>query len=259
VKRIGGARGGAALVIVSSLFAAMHPADGAAWLPGEHLSVATADDPAEMLLVRAADTKPHPAVVILHGRGTFEAFPGPYRMYAEELARHGMDAYLLSYYDSADAAVMRDGNDAARQQLFERRIPAWSTFVANVVQGIAAGEHAPTRIGLLGFSNGGFVAVAVAAEEPSVAALVELYGGAPAYVTSRLDHLPPLLIVHGDADRTIPVSEARSLAALAGRAGAPTEVAIYPGVGHGFDFSDGPHAAEARERVVSFLTKVLRK
>jgi carboxymethylenebutenolidase len=244
--------------VAALVFSAARAGATAAPVAGEQMSIHTSAGAIELTLVRAADTKPHPAVIILHGRGTFDAFPDAYRSYAANLVGHGIDAYLLSYYSSDDVAVMRDGSAVVRQQLFDRRMPAWSRSVTDAVHAIQAGTRAPTRIGLLGFSNGGFVAVAAAAEEPSIAALAELYGGAPAFAPSRVYRLPPLLIVHGDADQTIPVSEAHSLARLAENLGGRVQVGIYPGVGHGFDFGNGPHAAEVRERVVTFLATTLR-
>ena len=47
--------------------------------------------------------------------------------------------------------------------------------------------------------------------------------------------LCPVLILHGEADATIPVQEAYDLQELLEKKGIAYEIKIYPGVGHGFD------------------------
>jgi acetyl esterase/lipase len=44
--------------------------------------------------------------------------------------------------------------------------------------------------------------------------------------------LPPILLIHGDADQTIPVSQASGFHAALQEAGAQSELKIYPGRGH---------------------------
>lgn len=44
--------------------------------------------------------------------------------------------------------------------------------------------------------------------------------------------LPPTLIIHGDADQTIPVSQATEFHAALQKAGVPSELKIHPGRGH---------------------------
>lgn len=110
------------------------------------------------------------------------------------------------------------------------------------------------RIGVLGVSLGGGLGIALAAQDPRVRALVDDYGflpddlgGAPA--------LPPTLILHGDADRVVPVANARALQALLQGRGISYEIQIYPGQGHGFT---GPVEADAASRIRRFLDRTLR-
>ncbi|MBN1317205.1 MAG: alpha/beta hydrolase [Anaerolineales bacterium] len=51
-------------------------------------------------------------------------------------------------------------------------------------------------------------------------------------VTYVRKDLPPALIIHGDADKTIPVSLAVEFHEALQEAGAPSELVIYPGRGH---------------------------
>lgn len=127
----------------------------------------------------------------------------------------------------------------------------------------------PRRVAVYGFSMGGWTALNMAADEPSLKAVVavapcggpEMLGpGNRAFITrlSRPLNAPrpaallrdfetalrrhdpaaavarlraPLLLIHGDADETIPVSISRRLAALAGRGAA---LVVERGADHGF-------------------------
>ena len=108
----------------------------------------------------------------------------------------------------------------------------------------------PERIAVVGESLGTGVAVQLAAQRP-VAALVlgapftaavdvaaEIYPWLPVRLLMKdqfisRDHIgevkAPLLIIHGDADRVIPVEQGRALFAMANE---PKELVIVPGVGH---------------------------
>jgi len=46
---------------------------------------------------------------------------------------------------------------------------------------------------------------------------------------------PPLLIAHGEADATVPVSGAYALRDQAEAVGLPYEIHVFPGVGHGMN------------------------
>jgi carboxymethylenebutenolidase len=107
---------------------------------------------------------------------------------------------------------------------------------------------------LLGFSLGGYVAANTAADDERVTAIAVIYGGMPNAMLSRVKHLPPLLEVHGDADRNVPLVKGEELVKLARTVGAQAEQVTYPGRAHGFDFSDtDPMTADAVGRVVRFF------
>jgi carboxymethylenebutenolidase len=63
-----------------------------------------------------------------------------------------------------------------------------------------------------------------------------------------------VLILHGEADPTIPVSEAYNLQRLLEEKGIPHEIKIYPGVGHGFE---NEIWGDATVRTLKFLQKHL--
>jgi carboxymethylenebutenolidase len=66
--------------------------------------------------------------------------------------------------------------------------------------------------------------------------------------------LPPLIELHGENDRSVPLATGKELAKLARTVGASAEQITYPNKGHGFDFSDtDPMTTDAIGRVVRFL------
>jgi carboxymethylenebutenolidase len=110
------------------------------------------------------------------------------------------------------------------------------------------------RIGLLGFSLGAYLALSVASVDPRVKAVVEFFGGFPKEMKFFMRRLCPVLILHGEADATVPVQEAYDLQALLEKKGMPYEIMIYPGAGHGFA---NDVWRDAGKRSLHFLRKFL--
>jgi acetyl esterase/lipase len=65
--------------------------------------------------------------------------------------------------------------------------------------------------------------------------------------------LPPILTIHGDNDTLVPVSHARRLHEALQKAGAPNQLLILPGAGHG-DFNP-QQVRESTEAMRAFLRK----
>jgi carboxymethylenebutenolidase len=153
---------------------------------------------------------------------------------------------------------MASTDRAARVTYFGTHLAAWAGRVRAVVSHALARDDSSGKVGLLGFSNGGFLAVQSAAADERVAALVVFYGGLPGGL--EIARLPPLLALHGDADRVIPLSSGQVIVDKAHALGGAAELAVYPGAGHGFDFhSERPDAREATERALSFLQQQLKQ
>ncbi len=56
---------------------------------------------------------------------------------------------------------------------------------------------------------------------------------------------PPTLLIHGDADRLVPVSNSHDMYAALQEHGVESKVIIIPGAGHGFRDADAEHAMTA--------------
>ena len=112
----------------------------------------------------------------------------------------------------------------------------------------------PDRIGLLGFSLGAYLALSAASIDSRVRAVAEFFGGLPKEMKLFMKRFCPVLILHGDQDPTVPVSEAYHLQELLEKKKIPYEMQIYPGVGHGFTADVW---RDAGLRTLAFLNRYL--
>jgi carboxymethylenebutenolidase len=221
----------------------------------EKLDVPASEGPVTLTRYAASLTGKRPAVVVLHGSRGFELRPLAYQRYADALTAGGIDVYLARYYGPADAEALENlGTSEKREAYEDERYGMWADRVSSTVAAILARPECSGRLGLLGFSLGGFVAAATAARDERVAALAVLYGGMPEKIAPHVKRMPPLIELHGDADHNVPLASGVALVKLAKTVGAEAEQITYPGKPHGFDFSDrDPAAGDAIAHVVAFF------
>jgi dienelactone hydrolase len=133
----------------------------------------------------------------------FELKPRAYERYANALSSKGIDAYLLRYLTEADALVFESrATTRERREAYETgRFEPWANRVSAAVTTLLARSDSSGRLGLLGFSLGGYVAAFTAARDQRIAALAVLYGGMPDAIVSEVKHLPPLIELHGEAEQ----------------------------------------------------------
>jgi carboxymethylenebutenolidase len=190
----------------------------------------------------------HPGVILLPGSaGWHPAFNEMTR----ELAEAGFAALSLDYLGEGGR------NPSADEK--ERYFPVWQQSLRNAVtflRGHPAVLGEP--IGIVGYSLGAFLALCTAPMLSGIGAIVEFFGWMEP-LTDDLCRLPPVLIIHGEADTMIPVSRAYGLRAGILRQGGQVEMHIYPGMQHAFNASWGPfysepEAADSMRRTIDFLS-----
>ena len=186
-----------------------------------------------------------PAVVALHGSGgghTTMSQPATF------LASHGFAVYVLHYFD-------RTGTTFADKQTIFRNFPLWMKTLWDALSHVEKQAHVdPKRIGLLGFSLGAYLSLSNAGIDSRVQAVVEFFGGLPKEMKLFVRRIPPVLILHGESDPTVPVEEAYHLQQVLEGKGVPYEMQIYPGIGHSFI---GEIWRDAGLRTLAFLKKHL--
>jgi uncharacterized protein len=114
---------------------------------------------------------PRPAVVVLHGFKGFKDW-GMFPPFSERLARAGVTAVTPNLSGSG---VDDTGNFSRPDRFSRNTFSAELEDARRVIDALAAGAlgvAAPTRIGLVGHSRGGGIAVLQAARDPRVRALV---------------------------------------------------------------------------------------
>jgi dienelactone hydrolase len=186
-----------------------------------------------------------PAVISLHGSG------GGYGTMSEPadlLARQGFAVYILHYFD-------RTGTTFADKQTIFSKFPLWMKTLWDAISHVEQQSSVdPERIALLGFSLGAYLSLSDAAIDKRIKAVVEFFGGLPKEMKLFTRRLCPVLILHGEADPTVPVEEAYHLQQVLEKKGIPYEMQIYPGAGHGFS---GEIWRDAGLRTLAFLKKYL--
>lgn len=216
---------------------------------------------------RAKEQATAPAVLILHGargigRNTL------YERLAERLVERGHNAFIFQYLrgveppsappagksPSARTAPARAKAPPPRRRDVDSDAQTRAIDAAiTAVQALGYVDH--ERIGLFGLSLGGFHALAIAARDDRIGAVVDMFGAMPRPVGPIVARMPPTLILHGDRDAVVPVRRAHELARLLKTIGATYELKIYKGQGHSFT---GAADQDSIERSVDFLDRWLR-
>lgn len=127
------------------------------------------------------------------------------------LTAGGIDTYLVRYFTAIDDQGLdpEQSTRESRNTYTTGRFEGWTKRISSVVTAIIDRPDSSSRIGLLGFSLGGYVAADTAANDDRVTAIAVLYGGMPDAMVAQVKHLPPLIELHGEADRIVPLAKGR--------------------------------------------------
>jgi dipeptidyl aminopeptidase/acylaminoacyl peptidase len=243
--------------------------------PGRHV-VTIVGDGATLggILFRPEGADSKPAVIVLHGwlaAGTNGAATVEAR--ARRYADEGYVALALSMRGwplsgGFDDCGLRQPDDVVAAAEWLRAQP-----------GVAV-----DRIGIVGFSQGGQVALLAAARDARIRAVVAYYPvtdvalwkstttnpDVPGYITAICEPggvgprspvlraasiASPVLLVHGELDSRVPTEQSRLMIAALQSAGRRSDLLIVPGAQHGFTAAE---EAQARPSVDQFLARELR-
>lgn len=199
-------------------------------------------------LAAAAKPGPAPAALFFFGGGWRAGRIQSFEPQARAFAAAGYVALLADY-----RVKCRDGTTALGSLADARAAYAWLRE-----HHVALGVD-PRRIVLSGGSAGGHLALATAQkaaadEQPAALLLfnpaVDLVGPAPWYLKLpaltispsmlSVQALPPTLILHGEADRVVPIASVREFCAKAVAAGRDCTVQAYAEQGHSFFHREAP-------------------
>ncbi len=193
-----------------------------------------------------AGNGPHPAVIVIHGSGGGHS---SINQYSPLLAKFGYAVLVVRYFEST-------GTRFASPSTTRQHFLTWLQTLSDTVDYVAKlAQVDGARIGLLGISLGGYLALALASRDARIKAVVDIFGGFPEPFAGDATSLPPTLILHGESDPIVPVSEARKVETVMQRTNTPYEIKTYPELGHGFS---GRYALDASQRILAFFSKWLK-
>jgi dienelactone hydrolase len=130
---------------------------------------------------------------------------------------------------------------------------------AQAVEDIVADLHArpvsrARRIAVIGQGLGASVALLAGSHKLAVEAMAEWSGLLPNQFFSQVQNLPPLLILHGEQDKQVPILNARQLVRLCKLKDFTCEAGMYPDEGHLFS----TRATDAaNQRILTFFRTYL--
>lgn len=193
----------------------------------------------------AAGTEPRPAILILHGSSGLDFGTAAYDRYAVAIAEKGIDAYVVGYFKRGTGELCQCWD-------------TWTQTISEVVSNVLRRPESSQKIGLLGFSLGGAVAVANARDERI--GVVAAYGAFLPYDKRAWpNRLPPSLLLHGEADESVPLRSARELAEWARGLGGRVALQVYPGEGHRPSQWREQSATDSLNRALTFFRDELQR
>ncbi|GIW05370.1 MAG: hypothetical protein KatS3mg060_0175 [Dehalococcoidia bacterium] len=176
-----------------------------------------------------------PAVILVHGGGFVQGDKTnpQWVQHCRSLATRGYVCLSINYRLEGDRPVIAGATARARAVAAAAEDAA--TAVRWLQHEAATLGVDPSRIAIGGGSAGAIAALLAAYSEggPRVAAVVSLWGS----MLGRTDLIgpgaPPVLLIHGVDDPTVPLAASEAIAARAEEVGVRYAFYAVPGVGHG--------------------------
>ena len=215
----------------------------------------------EATLYKPTGAGPFPAVLVLH---TSSGLRPADHSYAGKLAEAGYVCLVPDFFKAYGLS------QKTRQQTFTTHAQSlYADFASAIDMLKKMKEVQADRIGAVGFSNGGYWALMLAAKG-QVQAGVSYYGAVngagtdnslSAFQAAFTGKSSPVLVLHGVRDDTVAVRFAESLVSILKSANAPHEFKLYPNAGHSYERGnlDSEAAADSWEQTLRFFNATLVK
>jgi len=224
------------------------------------------------------NAKAHAVVVFFYGGRWREGAPADYRFVGQALASQGFVAVLPDYRHYPSVRFPEFVHDAARavhwtqQQIVRYGGDPEKIFVmghssgAHLAAMLALNPEFLAREGLARSAVKGMIGLAgpydfLPLTEPD---LRDMFGPPERYelsqpVTYADGDNPPLLLLHGEDDRTVRVRNTRNLAAAVAKAGGAVETVIYPQMSHAWLIASLAAPLRASSDVLPQIARFIRE
>jgi carboxymethylenebutenolidase len=197
-----------------------------------------------------------PAIILIHssaglltqaGRG----MPLEENFGEKQIACAGYVSLLVHYFDRS--GILSTGD----QKFMEQQAPMWLETLDQAIDYASLLPNVDARrIGLVGESLGGYLALTLGMHDRRIKVISEYSGGIRLRQSDDPRRLPPVLIQHGGADTIVPLTEAKNLADVLSRAGVPYKMRIYVGLEH---YLNTQTRSEAEALTIAFLNDHLKQ
>lgn len=231
-----------------------------AWAGEETVTYKSGEATASGFLVTPSGTGPFPAVVVIQEWWGLNDW---IKDQARALGKEGYVALAADLYRGKSTA-----NPDEAHQLMMGLSPDQATrdLKAAISYLSARTDVRKSRIGSIGWCMGGRYSMALAVEEPTLAASVAYYGAPPTDGASIARIKAPVLGNFGAEDKGPSPDQVRAFEAAMKKAGKTIDVKIYEGAGHAFANLNNPWkgyreeaAKDAWARTVAFFAAHLKK
>ncbi|MBS9405019.1 dienelactone hydrolase family protein [Halomonas sp. TRM85114] len=157
------------------------------------------------------------------------------RRRADMLAELGFDAFVVDLYGQGNRPDAAEDRKAETARLYENRERMRELTLAGLAEARAQGAAEPTVV--MGYCFGGAVVLEIARSEEAdeVVGYASFHGGLSTPDGQEWpDDVGPILIAHGGADESIPMSQVATLSEELEAADATYEIEVYSGAPHAF-------------------------
>jgi len=245
--------------VVAFAVLALIVAAGAVSAGEQSVTWKSGDEQASGLLATPEGKGPFPAVVVIQEWWGLNDWV---KDQARALAKEGYAALAVDLYRGKVATQQEDAHQLMMGLSPDRALRDLEGAVAFLQ---ARPEVRKDRIGSIGWCMGGRYSLALATEEPALAAVVAYYGAPPTDPVAIGRIKAPVMGHFGGEDKGPSPEQVRLFEDLMKKAGKPVDVKIYPGAGHAFANVNNPWggyrkdaAEDAWARTKAFLARHLK-
>jgi carboxymethylenebutenolidase len=231
-----------------------------AWAAEEEVSFKSGTATASGVLVTPEGKGPFPATVVIQEWWGLNDWV---KDQARALAKEGYVSLAVDLYHGKVATTQEDAH-----QLMMGLAP--DQAVRDLEGAVSYLQGRPDvkkgKIGAIGWCMGGRYSLALAVEQPTLAAVVAYYGAPPTDEASIAKIKSPILGNYGADDKGPSPEQVKAFEAAMKKAGKSIDVKIYEGAGHAFANPNNPWhgyreeaAKDAWARTTAFLAAHLKK